>query len=166
MDRFHNGAAIRLKSYHDNYLHADEDGESVTQDGNGLSNNAWWIVEYVRRFDGDYQKRWTHYNDSFESNKTIIIRLRNRYGRYLTASNRRFLLGATGRKVVQTLPSQLDSSVEWEAIWEGNRVKLKTRDGDDRFLRANGGLPPWRNSVTHDKPYRTSSQDLILWDVV
>ncbi|MCI20033.1 hypothetical protein A2U01_0041194, partial [Trifolium medium] len=39
---------------------------------------------------------------------------------------------------------RLDSSVEWEPVRYGN------------FLIANGGLPPWRNSVT---------QDWILWDV-
>ncbi|RHN41155.1 hypothetical protein MtrunA17_Chr8g0363011 [Medicago truncatula] len=46
-----------------------------------------------------------------------------------------------GQKVIQTLPRRLDSSVEWE----GAQVKLKTRYGN--FLRGNGGLLPWRNSV-------------------
>lgn len=43
------------------------------------------------------------------------------------------------------------------------KVKLKTRYG--HFLRANGGLPPWRNSITHDIPHRTATQEWILWDV-
>ncbi|KAL2532737.1 Protein of unknown function (DUF569) [Abeliophyllum distichum] len=34
-----------------------------------------------------------------------------------------------------------------------------------QILRANGGLPLWRNSVTHDVPHRTTTQEWILWDV-
>ncbi|PON67467.1 Actin cross-linking [Parasponia andersonii] len=144
MDLFHNAKAVRLKSHHDKYLTAEEDEESVTQDRNGSSKNARWTVEFVPGSES-------------------IIRLKSTYGKYLTASNQPFLLGMTGRKVVQTLPRRLDSSLEWEPIREGNHVRLKTRYG--HFLRANGGLPPWRNSVTHDIPHRTSTQDWILWDV-
>ncbi|XP_022725267.1 uncharacterized protein LOC111281823 isoform X2 [Durio zibethinus] len=144
MDLFLNAKAVRLRSHHDKYLLAEEDEESVTQDRNGSSKNARWTVEFV-------------------PGSQNIIRLKSSYNRYLTASNQPFLLGMTGRKVTQTLPRRLDSSVEWEPIREGSQVKLKTRYGN--FLRANGGLPPWRNSVTHDIPHRTATQDWVLWDV-
>ncbi|KAI9169087.1 hypothetical protein LWI28_006766 [Acer negundo] len=144
MDFFLNAKAVRLRSHHDKFLVAEDDEDSVTQDRNGSSKNARWAVELVP----------TSQN---------IFRLKSVYGKYLTASNQPYLLGMTGRKVVQSLPRRLDSSVEWEPVREGNQVKLKTRYG--HFLRANGGLPPWRNSVTHDIPHRTSTQEWILWDV-
>ncbi|KAF1875356.1 hypothetical protein Lal_00007972 [Lupinus albus] len=144
MDFFHHAKAVRLRSNHDKYLSAEEDEESVTQNRNGSSKNARWQVEYVSNYDN-------------------IIRLKSCYGKYLTASNNPFLLGMTGRKVLQTLPSRLDSSVEWEPIKDGAQIKLRTCYGN--FLRANGGLPPWRNTVTHDIPHRTATQDWILWDV-
>ncbi|XP_061976093.1 uncharacterized protein LOC133697504 [Populus nigra] len=144
MDFFHKAKAVRLRSHHDKYLLAEDDEESVIQDRDGSSKTARWIVELVPGSD-------------------FIIRLKSCYGKYLTASNQPFLLGMTGRKVLQTLPRRLDSSVEWEPVREGGQMKLKTRYGN--FLRANGGLPPWRNSVTHDVPHRTSTQDWVLWDV-
>ncbi|CAN4116225.1 unnamed protein product [Withania somnifera] len=144
MELFHKAKAVRLQSHHDKYLTADEDEESVTQDRNGASKNAKWTVEFVEKTDN-------------------VIRLKSCYGKYLTASNQPFLLGMTGRKVLQTLPNRLDSSIEWEPIREGHSVKLRTRYG--QFLRGNGGVPPWRNSVTHDIPHRTKTQDWVLWDV-
>ncbi|KAL3511186.1 hypothetical protein ACH5RR_030587 [Cinchona calisaya] len=147
MELFRNAKAVRLRNVHNKYLTAEEDEESVTQDRNGSSKSARWTVEFVDNNNAD-----------------SIIRLKSCYNKYLTASNQPFLLGMTGRKVLQTLPQQrLDSSVEWEPIREENQVKLKTRYG--QFLRANGGVPPWRNSITHDIPHRTITQDLILWDV-
>lgn len=144
MEFFHNAKAVRLRSHHDKFLIAEEDEESVTQDRNGSSKSAKWTVESV-------------------PGSQNIIRLKSCYGKYLTASNQPFLLGMTGRKVIQSVPGRLDSSVEWEPVREANQVKLKTRYG--HFLRANGGLPPWRNSVTHDIPHRTATQDWILWDI-
>ncbi|KAJ4829718.1 hypothetical protein Tsubulata_035095 [Turnera subulata] len=144
MEFFRNAKAVRLRSHHDKYLLAEDDEESITQDRNGSSKSARWVVEPVPGSDH-------------------AIRLKSCYGKYLTASNQPFLLGMTGRKVLQTLPRRLDSSLEWEPIREGSQVKLKTRYGN--FLRANGGLPPWRNSVTHDIPHRTATQDWILWEV-
>ncbi|XP_028085699.1 uncharacterized protein LOC114286694 isoform X1 [Camellia sinensis] len=148
MDLFRNAKAVRLRSHHDKYLLADDDEDSVTQDRNGSAKNARWTVEFVD-------------DDSGGAN---FLRLKSCFEKYLTASNQPFLLGMTGHKVVQSSPAgRLDSSVEWEPIREGNQVKLKTRYG--HFLRANGGVPPWRNSVTHDIPHRTATQDWILWEV-
>ncbi|XP_075497228.1 uncharacterized protein LOC142543478 isoform X1 [Primulina tabacum] len=144
MDLFQNAKTVRLRNCHDKYLAAEEDEESVTQDRNGAAKSCKWTVEFVE-------------------NSNNIIRLRSCYDKYLTASNQAFLLGMTGRKVTQTRPSKLDSSVEWEPIKENGAVKLKTRYG--QFLRANGGFPPWRNSVTHDIPHRTATQEWIQWEV-
>ncbi|XP_023538149.1 uncharacterized protein LOC111799006 [Cucurbita pepo subsp. pepo] len=144
MDFFRNAKVVRLRSHNKKYLFADEDEESVTQSRNGSSENARWSVEFVK------------YSDS-------IIRLKSCYGKYLMASNQPFLLGMTGLKVLQTRPERLNSSLEWEPIKERSLVKLKTRYGN--FLRGNGGVPPWRNSVTHDVPHRTATQEWILWDV-
>ncbi|XP_030553818.1 uncharacterized protein LOC115757635 isoform X2 [Rhodamnia argentea] len=144
MEFFRNAKVVRLRSRHDKYLVAEEDEEGVVQARDGSSPNARWSVEFVLNSDS-------------------VVRLKSRYGKYLTASNQPFLLGMTGRKVIQSLPRRLDSSLEWEAVREGTHVKLRTRYG--HFLRANGGLPPWRNSVTHDVPHHTATQEWVLWDV-
>ncbi|KAL8471502.1 hypothetical protein ACS0TY_028955 [Phlomoides rotata] len=142
MEFFKKAKSVRLKSIHEKYLTADPDGESVFQDRVGSSDCTKWKVEFVE-------------------GAANVVRLKGIFGKYLTALDEEFLLGVTGRKVVQTLPAKLDSSVEWEPIRDGMQVKLKTRYGN--YLRANGGLPPWRNSVTHDIPHR--HHDWILWDV-
>lgn len=143
MEFFKKAKSVRLKSHHDKYLLADSDQESVFQDRNGTHRAAKWTVEFVEGFDN-------------------VIRLKSCYGKYLTAMDEQYLLGVTGRQVRQTVPKKLDSKLEWEPIKEGRReVKLKTRYGN--YLRANGGLPPWRNSITHDIPHR--HHNWILWEV-
>lgn len=134
---------VRFRSHHDKYLLAEDDEESVCQDRDGTGRNARWMVEVV------------------ENAKTL--RFKSCYEKYLTASNMPFRLGLRGKKVIQTLPKRLDSSLEWEPIRDGYQVRLKTPYG--QFLRANGGLPPWRNSITHDVPHRTAKQDWVLWDI-
>ncbi|KAJ8775297.1 hypothetical protein K2173_020301 [Erythroxylum novogranatense] len=140
---FQTAESVRLRSYHEKYLLADEDEENVIQDWQSTIRNARWTVELV--------------------DKTNVIRLKSCYGKYLTASNLPCVSGMQGKKVLQTLPGRLDSSVEWEAIREGAQFRLKTRHG--RYLRANEGIPPWRNNITHDTPDRTSKQDSVLWEV-
>ncbi|KAH6774489.1 hypothetical protein C2S52_002546 [Perilla frutescens var. hirtella] len=142
MDFFTKAKSVKLKSRHNKYLAADADEESVFQDRSESSGGAKWTVEFVYEAEN-------------------VVRLKSCYGKYLTALDEEFLLGVTGRKVVQTLPAKLDSSVEWEPIRDGMQIKLKTRYGN--YLRANGGPPPWRNSITHDIPHR--HHDWILWDV-
>ncbi|CAH2055355.1 unnamed protein product [Thlaspi arvense] len=144
MEIFRKAAIVRLRSHNDKYLIADDDQESVHQDRRGTTKNTRWTVEIVPGSN--------------------VIRLQSCYGKYLTATNIHFLLGATGEKVLQTLPEKLDSSAEWEPISDdGIHVRFKSRYG--QYLRANKGLPPWRNSITHDIPSRTVTQDWILWTI-
>ncbi|XP_057521874.1 uncharacterized protein LOC130801934 [Amaranthus tricolor] len=146
MDLFQNAKTVKLRSHHDKYLLADDDGEKVCQDRHGGSKYARWTVEYVKSYEG-----------------VGLVRFKSCYNKYLTATDDDFLLGVTGKKVKQTIPRRLDSSIEWEPIRDGMHVKFKTRYGN--FLRANGGLPPWRNSITHDVPSRSHTQDWILWEM-
>ncbi|OMO79165.1 hypothetical protein CCACVL1_13873 [Corchorus capsularis] len=147
MEFFHKAKAVRLRSHLGKYLVAYEDEETVRQSRNGSSQRARWTVQFVQ---GD----------------THLIRLKSVYNKYLTATNEPFLLGMTGKKVMQAIPSSKHdhSSIDWEPITDRNQVKLRTRSSG-KFLRANGGTPPWRNSVTHDVPHRTATQDWILWEV-
>ncbi|CAK8533550.1 unnamed protein product [Lathyrus sativus] len=145
MEFFLKAKVVRLRSHHDKYMLAHEDQENVYQDRNGCYENAKWTVELL------------------EENNNNVIRLKSCYGKYLTASNMPFLLKSTGRQVLQTLPKRLGSSVEWEPFRDGVQVKLRTRYG--QYLRGNGGLPPWRNTITHDSPRRTATVNWILWDV-
>ncbi|XP_074324908.1 uncharacterized protein LOC141661801 isoform X1 [Apium graveolens] len=142
MEFFKKAKTVRLKSYHHKYLRADHDKENVFQHRQGSTKTALWRVEFVQGLE-------------------TVVRLKSIFGLYLTATDQEKILGLTGQKVLQTMPTRLDSSVEWEPVREGSRVKLKTRYGN--FLRANGGLPPWRNSITHDIPHRHN--DWVLWDV-
>ncbi|CAL0299015.1 unnamed protein product [Lupinus luteus] len=101
--------------------------------------------------------------------KANVVRLRSYHDKYMLAcddqeaSNMPFLIKGSAKKVLQTIPRRLDSSIEWEPIREGVQVRLKTRYG--QYLRGNGGLPPWRNSITHDVPHRSATANWILWDV-
>ncbi|XP_015887706.2 uncharacterized protein LOC107422722 [Ziziphus jujuba] len=145
MEFFHKAKVVRLyRPRHGKYLIAQEDQESVKQDRNGSSRQARWTVEFVPGSDS-------------------IIRLRSCYDKYLTASNQPFLIGLTGRQVLQTLPARLDSPVEWEPIKCGNHMRLRSRFGHS-FLRANGSLPPWRNTVTHFTADGSIPNSDLDWD--
>lgn len=145
MEFFNSAKVVRLKGHLGKYLVADDDEKTVRQSRNGSSKKARWMVEMVQ-------------------GNPHLIHLRSCNDKYLSASEDAFLLGMTGKRVLQALPgSATDGLIEWEPIKEGYQVKLRTRGG--KFLRANGATPPWRNSVTHDLPHRTATQDWVLWDV-
>ncbi|XP_073024226.1 uncharacterized protein [Primulina eburnea] len=144
MDLFLKAKSIRLRSHRDKFLVAVEDRESIALERDGSSKNTIWTIEFVKGKD--------------------YIRLKSCYGTYLTASSEPFLPGVTGKKVVQTLPCQCDKdATEWQPLRDGMQVRLRSFSGE--FLRPNGGLPPWRNSVTHDIPHRQKTYDKVLWDV-
>lgn len=146
MEFFNEGKAVRLRSHLGKYLIADDDEETVQQSRNASSHKARWTVELA---EGRFH----------------VIRLRSCFGKYLTASDEPFLLGVTGKKVLQAIPiTNGDRTVDWEPIREGIFVMLRAKLGG-KFLRANGGTPPWRNSVTHDVPNRTATRDWVLWEV-
>lgn len=146
MEFFTKTKAIRLKSHLNKYLVADDDHVSTRQSRRGSARKARWLVELVDSDRG-------------------VIRLKSCHHRYLTASNIPFLFGMTGRKVLQTLPGNpgKDPTIEWQPIRDGFQVKLRAFDGT--LLRANGGTPPWRNSMTHDRPHASATHDWVVWDV-
>ena len=137
--------SIRLMTYRDRYLVAEEDHQTVSHGVDGSPVTAIWFVEC---------------NEEKET-----IRLRSCFGTYLTASSMPFIPGSTGKKVIQSWPYQCDceSATEWEPLRDGMQVRLRSVYG--HYLRPNGGLPPWKNSVTHDIPHRGRTRDKVLWDV-
>ncbi|KAI3451644.1 hypothetical protein Pfo_008309 [Paulownia fortunei] len=143
MDLFVKAKSIRLVSHKDKYLVAEEDRVTISLSRDGSAKNALWTVEFVEGKN--------------------CIRLKSCFGTYLTASSIPFLPGVTGKKVIQTRPCQCDSASEWEPLRDGMQVRLRSLWGN--FLRPNGGLPPWRNSITHDIPYRSKTRNKVLWDV-
>ncbi|KAL4278854.1 hypothetical protein GQ457_03G007370 [Hibiscus cannabinus] len=144
MEIFTKAKAVKLRSHLEKYLVADDDQETVRQSRNSSGKRARWFVELVH-------------------DKPNVIRLRSCHGKYLAATDIAFLLGMTGNKVLQTVPDKMDWKLQWEPIRDGFQIKFKTWCG--KFLRANGGTPPWRNSITHDEPHTGATQKWVLWDV-
>lgn len=144
MDIFQISTVVKLLSYHETYLLAVEDQKSVTQGGDlSFNNNAQWTVEFVPGSDS-------------------VIRLKSCHGKYLTALEEPFLGGLTGpKKVHQTLPQNLDASIDWVPTWQGNdQLAVKLRNSlHNTFLKANNRMPPRRNSVSHRNPLRTSAKN-------
>ncbi|KAF6159894.1 hypothetical protein GIB67_032978 [Kingdonia uniflora] len=144
MEYFNQGKVIKLRSHLNKYLLADQDEETVRQSRSASSRRAHWTIELTK-------------------GSNHMIHLKSCFDKYLTASETPFFLGMIGMKVTQSLPNKLNATVEWEPIRDGFQIRLRTKSG--KFLRGNGGTPPWRNSVTHDVPHRCATNDWVLWDV-
>jgi len=146
MEYFTKSKIIKLKSHLDKYIIADDNNGKVRQSRNGAIKRAQWTVEIV-------QKLQTHHH---------VIRLKSHNGKYLTATETPYPLTLTGKRVILTeLENGVDGKNEWQPIRDGFQVKLRSCCG--RFLKGNGGNPPWRNSVTIDDSF--VKMEGVLWDV-
>nr|KYP42999.1 hypothetical protein KK1_035572 [Cajanus cajan] len=142
MEYFNKTKGVKLRSHLGKYLVSDEEHHKLRQ---SRKASTIWEVQ-------------------LPTGKNHRVRLRSSNGRYLTATDAPFLLGVTGNKVLlANFDAGLDWKFEWEPIREGFHVKLRSWCG--KYLRANGGTLPWRNSVTHDDPYSSVTHNWILWDV-
>ncbi|KAH7834814.1 hypothetical protein Vadar_019965 [Vaccinium darrowii] len=150
MDSFYKAKEVRLFNHHLNkFLYAHEDEKSIILHPRVVSEQDRWSVEFGPAGN--------------------TIRLKSCHGTYLTASD----VTLSCRSVKKVLQSKvvpqgrhLDSSVEWEPVAaQGNPklVKLRTQGGN--FLRANRGLVPWCDSVTHNVPRQEPTEDSVLWYV-
>ncbi|KAI3903101.1 hypothetical protein MKW92_007487 [Papaver armeniacum] len=147
MEFFRKAKAVRLRSHLDKYLVSDENKENIRQSRRQKSSSkSKWFVEFVE-------------------DNSQAIHLKNIYGNYLTASDKPFLLGMTGKKVLQAeSKNKFDLSIQWFPIRDGFQVKLKSFEG--KFLRANGATPPWRNTVTTDIiSDNSATKDWVLFDI-
>ncbi|KAK3429793.1 hypothetical protein EUGRSUZ_E01287 [Eucalyptus grandis] len=152
MDFFCNAKAVCLRSCDGQYLVVVVDEVVILHDGETRLGESTWQEETGRQDS-------TRWSVEFIDNTNSFLRLKSCYGKYLTASDQPSLFGMTGCKVLLSLPSLLDSSLELEPVMEGTHVKLRTHY--DTFLRANRDHPMYPNSITHNLPHRTT----ILWDV-
>lgn len=143
MDIFLKASKVRLISHKDRFLVADDDGINISHGSDESTPNTIWSVEIVDGKDA--------------------VRLKSCYGTYLTASPTTIISGVTGKKVVQTWPFECDAAADWEPSRDGMEVRLRSVYG--QYLRPNGGLPPWRNVITHDVYNRGKTLEKSLWDV-
>uniref|UniRef100_A0A7C8YSH3 DUF569 domain-containing protein n=1 Tax=Opuntia streptacantha TaxID=393608 RepID=A0A7C8YSH3_OPUST len=145
MEYFIQSKFVRLRTCRHKFLVAGDDGESVKQSSHGHTKKAQWTVELI-------------------NNKPNMIRLRSCHNKLLTASDEPFLLGWTGKRVLQTVQTDCNPAVQWEPIRKDFYVKLRAAQ-TGKFLRANRGTPPWKGSVTVDIPERRTTRKWVLWQV-
>ena len=132
MDRFQDGHHVRLRSrVQRTYLHAADDGESVTLSQLRASMNAAWAVHIYNGDDGPY-----------------LLLHSAAYGRYLAATATPARLGHRGlRAELRDYDQPGVEAFMWQAVDSGcgdDVVLLRNVGG--RYLRANGRCLPWNSS--------------------
>jgi hypothetical protein len=151
MEFFPDGGFVRLQCReYGTYLHADEDGVSLTLRPERASLNAAWRVHQIVR-----------------NNITYVLLYGAAYGRYLKSTKKRGPLGFRGQRVVQGFYDEPDdNAVVWVAARVeagGNLIFLRQVSGN-RVLRANGKHFQWmRTGVSVDSYFNRST--MMHWVV-
>ncbi|XBI52128.1 hypothetical protein VPH35_034543 [Triticum aestivum] len=136
MDRFQDGHHVRLRSrVRRNYIHAAEDGESVTLSQVRVSMNAAWAVHIYNGDDGPY-----------------LLLYSAAYGRYLAATATPARLGHHGLRAELRDYNQSElEAITWRAVGSGfadDVVLLRNVGG--LYLRSNGRYVRWNVGVSVD----------------
>ncbi|KAI5316959.1 hypothetical protein L3X38_036666 [Prunus dulcis] len=141
MEFFNTTKAVKLRSHLDKYLVADDNQESVRQSRNGASRKARWTVELV-------------------DNKSHVVRLKSCHGLYLASADHPFLLGMTGRKVLQ---AEADKSMGFKFEWETNATAFSSSCGRGAastcaptVSRRHGGTPSLTTTLPRPLPRPSS----------
>jgi hypothetical protein len=142
MDRFHDRHHVRLRSLvHRTYLHAADDGESVTLSQVHGSLNAAWAVHIYNGGDDD------GVGCDYDGGQRLLLHSAA-YGRYLAATATPARLGHRGlRAELRDYDQPGVEAVMWQAVGSGfgdDVVLLRNVGG--RYLRANGRYLPWNSS--------------------
>ncbi|XBI89599.1 hypothetical protein VPH35_027379 [Triticum aestivum] len=148
MDQFHDGHHVRLRSLVHRtrtYLHAADDGESVTLSQVRASMNAAWAVHIYHRADGDGE-------GFYDDDGPYLLLHSAAYGRYLGATDVPARRGHRGfRAELRDYDQPEVGAIMWRAVRSGfvDDVVLLHHAGG-RFLRANGRYLPWNAGVSLD----------------
>ncbi|XP_037481156.1 uncharacterized protein LOC119358853 [Triticum dicoccoides] len=159
MDRFQDGHHVRLRSrVQDTYLHAADDGESVTLSQLRASMKAAWAVHIDNGEDGDDG------DGSDDGDGPYLLLHSAAYGRYLAATDRPARPGHNGLCTELRDYDQPEvEAIKWRAVGSGfaDDVVL-LRHGDGHYLRGNGKYLPWNSTgVTVDD----KASSMMYWIV-
>ncbi|XP_037462048.1 uncharacterized protein LOC119333148 [Triticum dicoccoides] len=148
MDRFHDRQHVRLRSrVHGTYLHANDDGRSVSLRSRRATLETAWTVHIYRGKDGTY-----------------LLLHSAAYGRYLAATATRapLALGHLGfRAELRDYDQPEVGAIMWRAVEAGSGGDVMLRNAGGRYLRANGRHLPWNTRVSVDDANNTST--MMCW---